>query len=108
VTVFLAHNAQKTLEAGVTTVRDLNALEGASIALRDLINTGHIVGPRMFVAGTGIRDTAVKRPGVTDTVAQAAKEPKTVLDAGADWLKVFGSTGGFDNVTGDQTCRSRK
>jgi imidazolonepropionase-like amidohydrolase len=26
-----------------------------------------------------------------------------VLDAGADWVKVYGSTGGGDDVTGDQT-----
>ena len=28
---------------------------------------------------------------------------KAVLDAGADWVKVYGSTGGGDDVTGDQT-----
>jgi imidazolonepropionase-like amidohydrolase len=36
-------------------------------------------------------------------VAEAAKQSKAVIDGGADWVKVFGSTGGFDNVTGDQT-----
>src|SRR3954470_2694907 len=56
VTVFLAQeNARKTLEAGVTTVRDLNGFEGADLALRDLINRGAVVGPRMFVSGAGIR-----------------------------------------------------
>ena len=55
VTVFLAQaNAMKTLEAGVTTVRDLNGFDGADIAMRDLINMGAMVGPRMFVSALGL------------------------------------------------------
>ena len=103
VRVFLAQqNAKKTLEAGVTTVRDLNAPAGADIAMRDLINRGAMTGPRMFVSGQGLRSYA-KNPGVTDPIAEAARQAKAVIDGGADWVKVFGSTGGFDNVTGDQT-----
>src|SRR5579859_1467188 len=103
VTVVLAQqNARKALEAGVTTVRDLNAAGGADIAMRDLINMGAMVGPRMFVSGTGLRSSA-NRPGITDPVAEAARQAKAVIAGGADWVKVFGSTGGFDNVTGDQT-----
>ncbi len=103
VTVFLAQeNARKTLAAGVTTIRDLNAAGGADIAMRDLVNMGAMVGPRMFVSGTGLRSSA-NRTGVTDPAAEAGNQAKTVIDSGADWVKVFGSTGGFDNVTGDQT-----
>jgi imidazolonepropionase-like amidohydrolase len=104
VTVFLSQaNAIKTLEAGVTTVRDLTGFGGADIAMRDLIDMGAMVGPRMFVSGPGLRNTVIRRPGVTDTPAQAAEEAKAVLDAGADWVKVYGSTGGGDDVSGDQT-----
>ena len=104
VTVVLARaNAMKTLEAGVTTVRDLNGFDGADTAMRDLINMGAMIGPRMFVSGPGLRNNVIRRRGITDTPAQAAKEAKAVLDAGADWVKVFGSTGGGDDVTGDQT-----
>jgi imidazolonepropionase-like amidohydrolase len=103
VTVFLAQeNAKKTLEAGVTTVRDLSGWGGADIDMRDLVNMGAMIGPRMFVSGPGLRSYA-NRPDVTDPVAEAAKQAKAVIDGGADWVKVFGSTGGFDNVTGDQT-----
>jgi imidazolonepropionase-like amidohydrolase len=93
----------KTLEAGVTTVRDLNGFDGADTAMRDLINMGAMIGPRMFVSGPGLRNNVIRRPGITDTPVQAAKEAKAVLDAGADWVKVFGTTGGGDDVTGDQT-----
>jgi imidazolonepropionase-like amidohydrolase len=45
-------NARVTLEAGFTTVRDVGAYRAlADVALRDAINRGDIVGPRMFVAG---------------------------------------------------------
>ena len=103
VTVYLAQeNARKALEAGVTTVRDLGASGGADLAMRDLIAMGAMKGPRLFVAGTGLRSYA-KNPGVTDAIAEAARQAKAVVDSGADWLKIFGSTGSFDNVTGDQT-----
>ena len=55
VRVFLAQaNARKTLEAGVTTVRDLNGFDGADLAMRDLIAMGAMQGPRMFVSGAEI------------------------------------------------------
>ena len=45
-------NARTMLESGFTTVRDVGAYRAlGDIALRDAINRGDIVGPRMFVAG---------------------------------------------------------
>jgi len=100
-TVFLAEeNAKKTLEAGVTTVRDLNAFYGMDIEMRDLINMGAMIGPRMFVSGTGLPDPLHQADWRKE---DAAKHAKAVIDSGADWVKIFGSTGGFDDVTGDQT-----
>jgi len=53
VEVFLARKgAMRTLEAGVTTVRDLGADQYMDIAMRDLINRGEMIGPRMFVCAT--------------------------------------------------------
>ncbi len=104
VRVFLAQaNAKKTLEAGVTTVRDLTGFDSADIAMRDLIAMGAMAGPRMFVSGSGIREMAYRRPGVTDPVAEAVKLTKAIIDSGADWVKVYGSTGGADDVTGNET-----
>ena len=53
-TVLAAENARRTLETGVTTVRDLGASGDVDYAMRDLINMGKMVGPRMFVAGQGL------------------------------------------------------
>src|SRR5437764_9738719 len=53
-TMLAAENARRTLETGVTTVRDLGASNDVDYAMRDLINMGKAVGPRMFVAGQGL------------------------------------------------------
>jgi len=103
VTVVLAQeNGMKALEAGATTLRDLNAGGGADYALRDLINMKKLVGPRLFVSGGGLRSYK-NQAGITDPIAEVVKMVNTRIDEGADWIKVFGSTGSFDNVTGDET-----
>ncbi|MEP9827857.1 amidohydrolase family protein, partial [Staphylococcus aureus] len=43
-------NAWKTLQAGFTTVRNVGAGGFSDVALRDSINAGETIGPRMFVA----------------------------------------------------------
>ncbi|HXY15056.1 MAG TPA: amidohydrolase family protein [Terriglobales bacterium] len=51
-------NAKVTLEAGFTTVRDVGTYRAlGDVALRDAINHGYIVGPRMFVAGAYVTIT---------------------------------------------------
>jgi imidazolonepropionase-like amidohydrolase len=109
VMVFLAQeNAQKALEAGVTTIRNLNAPDGTDLAMRDLINMGKMIGPRMFVSGLGIRITRGTAPPapigiMADGVDAVIHAVRQVIASGADWVKMFGSTGGFDDVTEFQT-----
>ena len=51
-------NARAMLESGFTTVRDVGVYRALNdIALRDAINNGYIVGPRMHVAGAYITIT---------------------------------------------------
>jgi imidazolonepropionase-like amidohydrolase len=51
-------NARKTLESGFTTVRDVGTYRALNdVALRDAINRGDIIGPRMYVAGAYITIT---------------------------------------------------
>ncbi|SPF31777.1 hypothetical protein SBA4_1020005 [Candidatus Sulfopaludibacter sp. SbA4] len=105
--VYLAQeNARKTLETGVTTVRDLGASEYADIAMRDLINNGQMAGPRMFVAGYGLQITRGGRnpsPNTADGVAEVMRVVRQQVGAGADWIKMYGSTGSGRDVTGYQT-----
>lgn len=111
VTVFLAQeNARKALETGVTTVRDLGSSDNMDLAMRELIRRGAMVGPRMFVAGNGLHISstpykvgAVPDPGQCDGVAEVQRVARQQLAAGADWIKLYGSTGSDKDVTGFQT-----
>ena len=111
-TVFLAQeNAKKTLEAGVITVRDLGASEYADMAMRNLINSGAMAGPRMFVCGYGLSTMRVPRPGAAptegggtaDTPDEVRKAVRRQIAAGVDVIKMYGSVGGFENVGTQQT-----
>jgi imidazolonepropionase-like amidohydrolase len=100
VTVFLAQaNAKRTLETGVTTVRDLGASGETDFAMRDLIAMGGMSGPRIFAAGQGI---SAGRGGSPDPEAMRKAAADRVA-AGADWVKVYASRGSFDSVDTTQT-----
>ncbi|HYT73436.1 MAG TPA: amidohydrolase family protein [Vicinamibacterales bacterium] len=100
VTVFLAQdNARRTLETGVTTIRDLGAAADMDYAMRDLVAMGAMVGPRMFVAGQGIS----ARNGAPPDPDGMRKSAEDRIKAGSDWVKVYGSRGSFDSVDTTQT-----
>jgi imidazolonepropionase-like amidohydrolase len=100
-------NAEKTLMAGFTTVRDLGNVVGR--ALRDAINEGRIVGPRIFQAGriastgghldptNGWRTDLMGDPSPTDGIINSPEEaPEAVRQLykeGADLVKIA-ATGG--------------
>lgn len=115
-----ASHARKTLENGVTTVRDLgvsrdSASESAAsgyrspaypdIAMRDLINAGLMTGPRMFVAGYGvqIQRGAIARANEATGPTEVARFIRQQFYAGVDHIKMFGSTGGGQDVSQTQT-----
>jgi len=112
VEVFLARKgALRTIEAGVTTVRDLGADQYMDIAMRDLINHGEMIGPRMFVCGYGlyITNTPYKpglnppAGGIADGVPEVLRVVRQQIAAGADVIKMYASTGTDDDTTGFQT-----
>jgi imidazolonepropionase-like amidohydrolase len=80
------------------------------MALRELINRGAMPGPRMFVAGYGLSISRapsetgrVLRPGEANGVAEVQRVAREQIGAGADWIKMYGSTGSDQDVTGFQT-----
>src|SRR5437870_4984422 len=112
VEVFLARKgAMRTLEAGVTTVRDLGADQYMDIAMRDLINRGEMTGPRMFVCGYGLYITntpykaGINPPagGIADGVPEVLRAVRQQVAAGADVIKLYASTGTDDDTTGFET-----
>ena len=109
--------AQRTLQAGFTTVRDLGG-RGVNIALRNAINQGWTIGPRIRTAGqilsvtgghgdatTGSRwDLFDPPPGAEDGIADGPDACRTAVRTqvkhGADWIKVT-ATGGVLSLARD-------
>ena len=104
-------NARKTLEAGITTVRDLSSKEYLDIQMRDLIAHGVMTGPRILAAGYGLHTTLVApKPGFSqpnagraDGVDAVMRVSREQIAAGADWVKLFGSSGSGEDLSGAPT-----
>lgn len=95
-TLMAAANARRSLEAGVTTVRDLGGAESNAIELRDAIATGAHAGPTIVPAGralcmTGGHGHFIGRE--TDGPWDARKAVREQRKAGADCIKLI-ATGG--------------
>src|SRR5882762_3433582 len=101
-----ARNARVTLEAGFTTVRNLGAKDYADIALRDAINEGDAIGPRIIASGPALGitgghcDENLLPPafhhggdGVADGVEAVQHKVREVIKYGADVIKIC-ATGG--------------
>lgn len=99
-------NANKTLMAGFTTIRNVGAADYQDIALRDSINAGDIPGPRIAASGPSLgitgghcdnnslnSDFAEKSDGVADGPWEVRKKVRTNVKYGADLIK-FCATGG--------------
>jgi len=79
-----AHMGRQDLEAGITTVRDLgNSGLNGDVALRDAINAGQVVGPRI-VASTRALAAAGGQFGGLAPEAQKLIEQEYVVIAGVD------------------------
>lgn len=92
-----AVRARQTVEAGVTTIRDLGGREYADIAVRNAVRGGLIPGPRILAAGRGVCMTGghgwqmlARQADGPDEVRKAVREQ---LRAGADVIKLL-ATGG--------------
>jgi imidazolonepropionase-like amidohydrolase len=89
--------ARRTVEAGVTTVRDLGGREYAEIAVRDAVRAGLVPGPRILCAGRAVCITGGhgwrllgRQADGPDDLRRAVREQ---LRAGADVIKLI-ATGG--------------
>ena len=101
-----ATNARRTLLTGFTSVRDVGADGYADVALRDAINEGEILGPRLLVSGPALGITGGhcdenllpaeynhRAQGVADGPWAARAKVREVVKYGADLVK-FCATGG--------------
>ncbi|MBT8040674.1 MAG: amidohydrolase family protein [Gammaproteobacteria bacterium] len=105
-----AHYAGKTLDAGFTTVRNPGDNSNSTIALRNAIEDGHAIGPRIFTAGkalattgghadptNGYRKDLMGSPGPESGVLNGPESARQAVRQrykdGADFIKIT-ATGG--------------
>jgi imidazolonepropionase-like amidohydrolase len=67
--------ARRTLLAGFTSVRNLGDIANESVALRDAINAGALVGPRIYTAGRAIGSTGGHADATNGFRADLAGDP---------------------------------
>jgi imidazolonepropionase-like amidohydrolase len=109
-------NAQATLLAGFTTVRDIGTYRAfVDAALRDAITDGTVIGPRMKVAGayvtvsTGGGELVGAAPdvvlpdafrfGVANSVDEVRERVRAILNGGADFIKLMATGAVFTRGT---------
>ena len=111
-TVKAVKNAQTTLLAGFTTVRDLGASGYSVIATRDGIDAGDIPGPRIWAVGHAIGITGghcddnfpapeahAKAQGVADGPWEVRTKVRENIKYGANAIKVCATGGVFSKGT---------
>jgi imidazolonepropionase-like amidohydrolase len=108
--------AKRTLMAGFTTVRDLGG-SGVNISLRNAINKGTVMGPRIFTAGktiattgghadptNGYRKDLMGDPGPKEGVINSPEEARQAVrqryKEGSDLIKIT-ATGGVLSIAKD-------
>lgn len=106
-----------TLRAGFTTVRDMGGDDGVNISLRNAINKGQVVGPRIFTAGAAISATGGHMDdadGLSRDLMEKIGQPANIANGpdqcrqavreqfkrGADVIKIA-STGGVLDLSKD-------
>jgi imidazolonepropionase-like amidohydrolase len=104
-------HARATLEAGFTTVRDLWSKDFIDVALRDAIDRGEVVGPRMLCATLAIGSTGGHNEdveglsptisigghlGIADGVDAVRKLVRYEIKYGADVIKIMATEGGHE------------
>jgi len=93
-------NAQAALHAGVTTLGDCGAVNEIIFPIRDAINQGRLIGPRILASGNplvpegGHGAELGKIASGVEGVRQAVREQ---AEAGADFIKVMATAGGGEN-----------
>jgi imidazolonepropionase-like amidohydrolase len=106
---YAARYARLTVEAGFTTVRDLGSADFVALGLRNAINAGVAVGPRMLIANHGIGSTGghadqapyppdrIKPAGTLEGVCNGPAECREAvryqIKYGADVIKCMPSGG---------------
>jgi imidazolonepropionase-like amidohydrolase len=89
--------AKRILLSGFTTVRVAGARDHLDIDVRDAINEGILVGPRVLACGRGITITGghgYEKAVEVDGVDEVRREVRHQVKLGVDGIKIYGMSGG--------------
>jgi imidazolonepropionase-like amidohydrolase len=107
VALFTAAAAQRTLDAGITTARDVGGWNYVEMAVREAIDAGRLPGPRLFLAGRLLSITTATvayYPGmyeVADGADEVRRAVRSQLAHGADLIKVMATGAMLSSETED-------
>ncbi|WP_380021154.1 metal-dependent hydrolase family protein [Dokdonella ginsengisoli] len=110
-------HAQRTLQAGFTTVRDMSDINNETVALRNAVDAGIVPGPRIFTAGrpigstgghadwsVGLRADLQRDLGPNNGIAngpdEAMKAVRQHYKDGVDTIKIMASSSLFEDQPG--------
>ena len=114
--------AERTLLAGFTLVRDLGSSDNLAVKLRDAIQRGDIVGPRIIAAGKSLattgghadptngRNAALRgdpgpAEGVVNGIVDARKAVRQRYKEGADMIKITATGGVLSQASSGQNAQ---
>ncbi len=89
-------NLKRALRTGVTTIRDCGTLNSIAFSMREAVEQGHLIAPRILASGEGITTTGghLWFCGIeSDSDVEVRRAVRAQSKAGADFIKVF-ATGG--------------
>jgi len=95
IAIYAAEAAKRTLLGGVTTARDVGGWDYHEIAVRNAVNRGEIMGPRLLCAGRLLSITTATTafyPGMYETAdgpEEVRRAARKQLAHGADLIKVM-------------------
>jgi imidazolonepropionase-like amidohydrolase len=94
-----AQSAREDLESGITTVRNLghSGIDGDT-ELRDAINTGRVVGPRILASGRKLITRGSYAQNLNPALADAILEQEFLLIDGSDQARAAVRRNAFQNV----------
>ena len=101
-----AHNAEQTLLAGVTTVREMGTDDGIDVALSDAVARRLVRGPRVVSSGplyppyNSVRQDIQWPPdGTVSNRDEVVRKTREYIGGGRDWIKIYATGGTFDDTT---------
>ena len=110
--MIMVPQARRTLDAGFTTVRNLGASDWNDVGLRQAIEAGKVIGPRVVTAGYSFGSTGghcdrtyfppsfkASNPYSFDSPDEARKSVRAVRKYGAQVIKICATGGVFSRNT---------